>query len=147
MAVTAPQAQGDQGQSLLRVRVGWTPTGVVSECSGKALPGSPTEHGAAPAAQCRSRAGPRVPEQLLSGAASSSSRCSPRHRTVATPVSEWGFPGGSDGKESACNAGDLSLIPDFGRFSWRREQVPTQCSCLENPWTEEPGWDHRVRHD
>ena len=25
-----------------------------------------------------------------------------------------GFPGGSDGKESACNAGDLGLIPDLG---------------------------------
>ena len=27
----------------------------------------------------------------------------------------WGFPGGSDGKESACNAGDLGSIPDLGR--------------------------------
>ena len=26
------------------------------------------------------------------------------------------FPGGSDGKESACNAGDLGLIPGLGRF-------------------------------
>jgi len=26
----------------------------------------------------------------------------------------WGFPGGSDGKESACNAGDLGLIPGWG---------------------------------
>ena len=33
-----------------------------------------------------------------------------------------GFPGGSDGKESACNAGDLSLIPGSGRsIRWRRE--------------------------
>ena len=29
----------------------------------------------------------------------------------------WGFPGGSDGKESACNAGDPSLITGLGRFS------------------------------
>ena len=29
-----------------------------------------------------------------------------------------GFPGGSDGKESACNAGDLGLIP--GKIPWRR---------------------------
>ena len=29
--------------------------------------------------------------------------------------SEQGFPGGSDGKESACNAGDLGLIPGLGR--------------------------------
>ena len=27
----------------------------------------------------------------------------------------WGFPGGSDGKASACNAGDLGLIPGLGR--------------------------------
>ena len=27
----------------------------------------------------------------------------------------WGLPGGSDGKESACNAGDLCLIPGLGR--------------------------------
>ena len=37
-----------------------------------------------------------------------------------------GFPGGSDCKESACNAGDLGLIPGFGRFlGWRGEQLPT----------------------
>ena len=34
---------------------------------------------------------------------------------LPTPVS-MGFPGGSDGKESACNAGDLGLIPGLGRF-------------------------------
>ena len=38
---------------------------------------------------------------------------------------ELGFPGGSDGKESACNAGDLGLIPGLGRFPWRREWLPT----------------------
>ena len=30
-------------------------------------------------------------------------------------IAKMGFPGGSDGKESTCNAGDLSLIPGFGR--------------------------------
>ena len=35
------------------------------------------------------------------------------------------FSGSSDGKESACNAGDLGLIPGSGRFTWRREQLPT----------------------
>ena len=30
------------------------------------------------------------------------------------PQSELGFPGGSAGKESACNAGDLGLIPGLG---------------------------------
>ena len=32
-----------------------------------------------------------------------------------------GFPGSSEGKESACNAEDLGLIPRLGRFPWRRE--------------------------
>ena len=36
-----------------------------------------------------------------------------------------GFPGGSDGKVSACNAGDLDLIPGSGRFPWRRKWQPT----------------------
>ena len=36
-----------------------------------------------------------------------------------------GFPGGSDGKESTCNAGDLGLIIGSGRFPWRREWLPT----------------------
>ena len=30
--------------------------------------------------------------------------------------SQWGFPSGSDGKESACNAGDLDLVPEQGRY-------------------------------
>ena len=33
--------------------------------------------------------------------------------------------GGSDGKESSCNIGDLGLIPGFQRFPWRWEQLPT----------------------
>ena len=36
-----------------------------------------------------------------------------------------GFPGGSAGKESACNAGDLGSIPELGRLPWRRERLPT----------------------
>ena len=36
-----------------------------------------------------------------------------------------GFPGGSDGKASACNAGDLGLIPGSGRIPWRRKWQPT----------------------
>ena len=35
------------------------------------------------------------------------------------------FPGGSDGKVSVCNAGDLGLIPGWGRFPWRRKWQPT----------------------
>ena len=44
-----------------------------------------------------------------------------------------GFPGGSDGKESACNAGDLGSIPGFGRSPGGEHGNPLQYSCLENP--------------
>ena len=43
-----------------------------------------------------------------------------------------GFPGGSDGKESACNAGDLGSIPEFGRSPGGGNSNPLQYSCLEN---------------
>ena len=36
-----------------------------------------------------------------------------------------GFPGGPDGKESTCNAGDLGLNPGVGKIPWRREQLST----------------------
>ena len=42
------------------------------------------------------------------------------------------FPGGSDGKEFACNAGDTGLIPGSGRSSGERSCNPLQYSCLEN---------------
>ena len=42
------------------------------------------------------------------------------------------FPGGSDGKESACNTGDLGLIPGLGRSPEEGNGFPFQYSCLEN---------------
>ena len=42
------------------------------------------------------------------------------------------FPGGSDGKESACNAGDPGLIPGLGRSLREGNGNPLQYSCLEN---------------
>ena len=50
-----------------------------------------------------------------------------------------GFPGGSDGKESACNAGNLGSIPESGRSPG--EEMATHFSSLawRIPWTEEPG--------
>ena len=49
-----------------------------------------------------------------------------------------GFPGGSDGKEFACNAGDLGLIPGLGRSPRGGLGNPLQYSCLgESPWTKE----------
>ena len=44
----------------------------------------------------------------------------------------WGFPCGSAGKESACNAGDLGLIPGLGRFPGERYGYPLQYSSLKN---------------
>ena len=43
------------------------------------------------------------------------------------------FPGGSEGKESACNAGDLVSIPGSGRSPGEGHDNPLQYSCLENP--------------
>ena len=50
-----------------------------------------------------------------------------------------GFPGGSDDKESACNEGDLSLIPGSGKSPGEGNGYPLQYSRLEIPQTEEPG--------
>ena len=64
-----------------------------------------------------------------------------------------GFPGGSDGKESACNAGDLGLIPGLRRFPGGGHGNPLQLFLPgESPWTEEPGGlqsigSHRVGHN
>ena len=44
-----------------------------------------------------------------------------------------GFPGGSDGKEYACNVGDPGLIPGSGRSPGEGNGNPFLYSCLENP--------------
>ena len=44
-----------------------------------------------------------------------------------------GFLGGSDGKESGCNAGDLGSIPESGKSSGEGNGYPLQYSCLANP--------------
>ena len=44
----------------------------------------------------------------------------------------WGFPGGSDGKEPACNSGDLDLIPGLGRSPGEGKSYPLQYTGLEN---------------
>ena len=44
-----------------------------------------------------------------------------------------GFPGGSEGKESVCNAGDLGSIPGSGRFPGEGYGNPLKYSCLGNP--------------
>ena len=46
---------------------------------------------------------------------------------------------GLSGKESACNAGDLGLIPGWGRSPGEGNSNPLQYSCLGNP-TERGAW-------
>ena len=67
-------------------------------------------------------------------------------------INNEGCPGGSDGKESACNAGDLSSVPGLGRSSGEGNGNPLQYSCLENS-TDRGAWPatvngvQRVGHD
>ena len=56
----------------------------------------------------------------------------------------WGFPGGSEVKASACNAGDLGSIPMLGRSPGEGSGNPFQYSCLENPMDGGPcGWGRK----
>ena len=73
--------------------------------------------------------------------------------TILTMILSWvytcqhvDFPGSSDGKESACKAGDQGWIPGSGRSLGEGNGNPLQYSCLENfmdrrgtSWIEEPG--------
>ena len=54
------------------------------------------------------------------------------HSAVLSPCGKSRFPGDSAGKESACNAGDLGLIPGLGRSPGERNGYPLQYSGLEN---------------
>ena len=51
-----------------------------------------------------------------------------------------GFPGGSDGKESACNAGDPGSIPESRRSLGEGNGNPLQYSCLENSMDRGTWW-------
>ena len=53
------------------------------------------------------------------------------------------FPGGSYGKESACNAGDLASAPGLGRSPGEGNGYPLQYSCLENS-TDRGAWQSTV---
>ena len=63
----------------------------------------------------------------------------PNHRCIHM----YEAPGGSDGKESACNAGEPGSIPGLGRFPGEGNGKPLQYSCLENPMDRE-AWGVRV---
>ena len=53
---------------------------------------------------------------------------------------QTGFPGGSDGKESIYNAGDLGSICGLGTSSGEGHGNPLQCSCLENSMDRGAWW-------
>ena len=50
------------------------------------------------------------------------------------------FPGGSDGKEPACHAGDLGLIPESGRFPGEGNGNPLQNSSLKDSMDRGAWW-------
>ena len=58
-------------------------------------------------------------------------QCCYEHRGACIFLN-YGFPGGSDGKASACNAGDPGSIPGLGRSPGEGNGDPLQYSCLEN---------------
>ena len=60
------------------------------------------------------------------------------------PISAFlGFPCGSDGKKSACNEGDLDLIPGLGRLPGEAKNYPLQYSGLENSNELYSPWGHK----
>ena len=58
----------------------------------------------------------------------------------------WGFPGGSDSKDFACNVGEPGSIPGSGRSPGEGNGNPLQYSCLGNPMDRGAWWaiDHGV---
>ena len=58
----------------------------------------------------------------------------------ASVYASMGFPGGSEGKASAYNVGDLGSIPGLGRSPGEGNGKPLQYSCLENPMNEGAWW-------
>ena len=63
----------------------------------------------------------------------------PLEKELVTLSSILGFPGGSDGKASACNAADLGLIPGSGRSPGEEMAIHFSILAWEIPWTEAPG--------
>ena len=59
---------------------------------------------------------------------------------ITLTVLTMGFPGGSEGKASACNGGDLGSIPGSGRSPGEGNGNPLQYSCLENPMDGGAWW-------
>ena len=71
---------------------------------------------------------------------------------VVSVYHPFDFPDGSDGKESACNAGDLDLITGLGRFPGEVHGHPLCIPAWRLLWTEEPDGlqsmgSQRIGHD
>ena len=62
---------------------------------------------------------------------------------------EGGFPGGSDGEESSCNAEDAGSVPGSGRSPGEGNSNPLQYSCLENSLDRGAWWAtvHKVKKE
>ena len=74
-----------------------------------------------------------------------------RRRDRLPTLESLAFPGGSDSKESPCNAGDLGSIPGLGRSPGGGHGNPLQYFCLENPTDRGASraiamWSQRVGH-
>ena len=63
-----------------------------------------------------------------------------KHPLQKVVVIITGHPGGSDGKESAYNAGDVDLIPEPGRSPGEGNGNLVQYSCLGNPMDRGSWW-------
>ena len=107
----------------------------VRPCSGFS-PVSPLRHAVSPSKLCPLR-GPDHRSLGLVVGISQVPICL-AHQTSSSVLSHWfknslGFPGGSEGKVSACNVGDMGLIPGSGGSPGEGNGNPLQYSCLENP--------------
>ena len=78
--------------------------------------------------------------------------CMKESQTVkpGQPLKVEGFPGDSDGKQSACKVGDLGLIPGFYDSMEKGMTTPSSVLAQKIPWTEKAGglqsyslWDHK----
>ena len=63
-----------------------------------------------------------------------------KENSLKLSISISGLLGVSNGKESACNAGNMGLTPGPGRFPGEDNGYPFQYSCLENPMDRGAWW-------
>ena len=63
------------------------------------------------------------------------------------PTKEWGSPGGSAGKESACREGDLGSIPGLGDLLEKGKATHSSILAWRIPWTVKSMGLQRVGHD